>query len=139
MTWKAKIILENNTPFNINIINNSVYIGVTSGTSTYTYITEELNNLMNLKFWEVPNNYFLESIFSFSQNSPSYINRGTLSEQSQDIKLTVKLDSQIIFEQVNNTGGMNFLFDLFANGKSVTFIYDMVTVALENKVESLDA
>jgi len=134
MAWQAKIILKNFILYNMDIIHNGNKIATVPEMSEYTFFSEIQNNEMFLKFWTEPNVYFLETIFNFTEGGPGYINRGILQGQTEDIKLTLISNSEIIFEQTNDTGGMNFLSDLFANGNAVTLEYTRVTVALEQNL-----
>lgn len=139
MTWEANLIIVNNTLNNITMVHDTLgEISVIAANQSYSWSTEESNNSLSFKFWTDPNMYFLTSVFNFGPDQVSFINRGTLPQESQDIKLTVSANSVTIFEQYNGLGGMNFLSDLFKDGETITWTYDSFSTPLPLQMNAED-
>lgn len=125
MTWQANLVIVNNTTNNITMVHNTLgEIGIISGNQTFNWSTTETNNTVNFNFWNDPNMYFMTSVFNFGPDQISYINRGLLPQEAQDIRLIVSNVSGAVFQQFNGLGGLNFLYDLFQNGDTLTWTYD---------------
>jgi len=141
MSWQANLVIVNNTSSNINLVHSILGdIAVITQNQTFSWSTTNTENNMSFKFWDEPNIFYLESVFNFGESMITYINRGVLPAEKQDIKLTVTSDSDVIFEQFNGLGGMNFLFDLFEGGKTITFKYDLNTnpLPLSTNLDPID-
>lgn len=128
MAWEANIVVTNNTLHNILLTHDTLgEVGVVSSNQTFNWNTVTQDNKMIFKFWDEPNVFFMETRFNFREGTPSYINRGILPEGKQDIKMTVYSNADILYEQYNGIGGMNFLLDVFNENATVYFVYDPIS------------
>lgn len=115
--WGVKLNIMNNTRYIIDVVNNdSGKLGSVLPGSPFEWVTSDPNNTNALRFWKVPNVYYMQGGVNFGPTAGVFIDRGWM-DSTADITLSGDVNGrgftqsgpgdpgQQIFNSTEFTGG----------------------------------
>jgi hypothetical protein len=124
MTWTATLSIANNTQYNLTVNHNTVgdLTTIVPGGS-WSWTTTDPNNTNALRFWEVPDQWYMQGSVAYGPLAGVYMDRGWMAADDQSIQLTATANG-IDFVQKQNGGATVVPWNGFENGGTITMIFD---------------
>lgn len=124
MSWSATLNITNNTAYNLTVNHNTVgdLITVPPGGS-WSNTTSDPNNTNALRFWNVPNQWYMQGSVAYGPMAGVYMDRGWMSPTDQTIKLTASVNGTG-FTQTQNGGATVVPWNGFEQGGTIDMTFD---------------
>ena len=123
MTWTASINITNNTQYNLTVNHNtSGDLTTIAPGNSWEWSTSDPNNTMALRFWQVPNQWYMQGSVAFGPMAGVYMDRGWMSADDQSIQLTGTVNN-VEFVQTQNGGATVVPWNRFENGGTITMVF----------------
>jgi hypothetical protein len=123
MTWQADLMITNHTLYNITVTrNDSGDLTTIPPTDSWSWSTSEVNNTLALKFWQSPNQYYMQGSLAFGPEAGVYMDRGWQAEADQSIALTGTVNGET-YHQATNGGATVVPWNGFESGGSISMTF----------------
>jgi len=124
MTWQADLTITNHTVYNITVTrNNSGDLTVIAPNTTWSWSTEEVNNTLALRFWHIPNEWYMQGSVAFGPEAGVYMDRGWQAAGDQSMALTGTVNTTL-YHQTSNGGATVVPWNGFEGGGTITMQFD---------------
>jgi hypothetical protein len=124
MTWQADLSVTNHTSYNITVTrNNTGDLTVIAPNTTWSWSTSEVNNTLALKFWQQPNEWYMQGSVAFGPEAGVYMDRGWQATDDQSIQLTGTVNG-VKFVQKQNGGATVVPWNGFEGGGTISMTFD---------------
>jgi len=124
MTWQANLTITNDTTYNITVTrNNSGDLTTIAPTDSWAWSTTEVNNTLALKFWHIPDEYYMQGSVAFGPEAGVYMDRGWQADDDQSLQLTASVNSTQ-YHQTTNGGATVVPWNGFESGGAITMRFD---------------
>ena len=126
MAWDVTLNIQNNTKYNIDVVNNDAgETGCIAPGSHFSWGTSDPNNTNALRFWIVPKEYYMQGGVSFGPEAGVYIDRGWMADGDQSIVLNGDANG-VGFSQSQNGGATILKWDQFESGGTINMTFATV-------------
>lgn len=125
MGWIATLQINNNTDYNIDVVHNQpegLLITLSPGQTGWSWSTSDNNNTIALKFWQQPNNYFMQGSVSYGPTAGVWVDRGWMDPNAQTISLNANANGTV-FEQTSNGGKEILAWNQFEQGGTIELTF----------------
>lgn len=119
MTWTATLNIINDTDYNLTVNHNTVgdLTTIAPGAS-WTWTTSDPNNTNALRFWQQPNQWYMQGSVSFGPMAGVYMDRGWMAPNDQTIRLDADVNGTV-FAQTQNGGATVVPWNGFEKGGTI--------------------
>ena len=126
MTWQATLNITNNTDYNLTVNHNSVgdLTTIPPGGS-WSNTTSDPNNTNALRFWQQPNQWYMQGCVAYGPLAGVYMDRGWMAPNDQTIKM-VGVANGTTFTQIQNGGETVLPWNGFEQGGEITLTFNKV-------------
>lgn len=126
MTWSATLSITNNTDFNLTVNHNSVGdLTTIAPGGSWSNTTSDPNNTNALRFWQQPNQWYMQGCVAYGPMAGVYMDRGWMAPNDQTIKLTATANGTA-FTQTQNGGATVLPWNGFEQGGNINMVFDKV-------------
>lgn len=125
MGWIATLQINNNTDYNIDVVHNQpegLLTTLSPGQTGWSWSTSDNNNTIALKFWQQPNNYFMQGSVSYGPTAGVWVDRGWMDPNAQTISLNANANGTV-FEQTSNGGKEILAWNQFEQGGTIELTF----------------
>lgn len=115
--WNVNVTIKNNTDYTITTVVETYIDGFVNNYSPqeviqpdggeFSWNTTEPNNSTSIRFWKVPNQWYMQGGVSFGPEAGVYVDRGWMAENDQTIQMTAVANGKSWIQSVN--GGETLL------------------------------
>jgi len=125
MSWAAKLTINNNTDYNIDVVHNQPEgtLGtVQAGETGWVWSTNDINNTIALKFWQQPDVFFMQGSVAYGPTAGVWVDRGWMEPEAQTITMNANADGTVFVQSTN--GGKEILaWNEFEQGGSIELTF----------------
>jgi hypothetical protein len=124
MSWQATLNIQNNTEYNITVTHNTTgdLTTIEPGDS-WSNTTDDPNNTNALKFWKVPNVWFMQGSCSFGPTAGVWVDRGWMDPNGQVIMMVAESCGKT-FTQTTNGGNELLAWNEFEDGGDINITFN---------------
>ena len=126
MAWEATLKINNNTPYNVDVVHNQpegLLVTLAPGQTGWSWNTSDNNNTVSLRFWQQPNVYFMQGSVSYGPNAGVWVDRGWMDPNAQTITMTADANGTVWVQTTN--GGKELLqWDEFQQGGTIALTFN---------------
>lgn len=131
MAWQATLNINNNTSYNIDVVHNQpegLLVTLQPGQNNWSWTTDDNNNTIALKFWQEPNNFFMQGSVSYGPTAGVWVDRGWMDPNAQTLKMLAVANGAVYvhFLQTSNGGKEVLAWNQFEQGGSITLTFDTI-------------
>ena len=120
MGWSVSLTVNNDTDYNLNIVNNDAgLITTVAPHSSFSWTTEDPNNTNSFRFWKVANVWYMQGSVSFGPEAGVYMDRGWMADNDQTLVLTADVNGTA-YTQTANGGATVLPWNAFEQGGTIT-------------------
>lgn len=124
MSWTAILDITNNTKYNLTVNHNTVGdLTTIAPGGSWTYTTSDPNNTNALRFWSVPNQWYMQGSVAYGPLAGVYMDRGWMAPNDQTIRLTADVNGTP-FVQTQNGGATVVAWNGFESGGTIRMTFD---------------
>ena len=124
MSWSAELTITNNTPYNITVNHNTTGdLTTIAKDATWSWTTSNPNNTMALRFWTVPDQWYMQGSVAYGPMAGVYMDRGWQAAGDQSICLTGQVNG-VKFIQTQNGGATVVPWNGFESGGDISMTFD---------------
>lgn len=126
MSWQATLTITNNTDYNIDVVHNlpeGLLTTLSPESSEWSWSTVDVNNTIALKFWQQPNNFFMQGSVSYGPSAGVYVDRGWMDPNAQTIQLIASAN-QKTWLQTSNGGKTLLAWNEFTDGGNISLTFN---------------
>ena len=126
MSWQATLQINNNTDYNIDVVHNQpegLLVTLSPGQSGWSWTTADNNNTVALRFWQQPNNYFMQGSVSYGPEAGVWVDRGWMDPNGQSISLIANCNGTV-FVQMANGGKEVLAWNRFEQGGTINLTFN---------------
>lgn len=126
MSWTATLNITNNTPYNLTVNHNSVgdLTTIPPGGS-WTNTTSDPNNTNALRFWQQPNQWYMQGCVAYGPLAGVYMDRGWMAPNDQTIKMVGQANGTT-FTQTQNGGETVLPWNGFEDGGDIDMTFSSI-------------
>jgi len=119
MAWTAQLNITNNTDYNLTVNHNTVGdLTTISPGGSWSWTTSDPNNTNALRFWQQPNQWYMQGSVSFGPLAGVYMDRGWMAPADQTIRLDADVNGTA-FTQTQNGGAIVVPWNGFESGGTI--------------------
>ena len=119
MAWTATLNIINDTDYNLTVNHNTVGDLTTSAPGgSWSWTTSDPNNTYALRFWQQPNQWYMQGSVSFGPMAGVYMDRGWMAPTDQTIRLDADVNGTT-FTQTENGGATVVPWNGFESGGTI--------------------
>jgi hypothetical protein len=119
MAWTAQLNITNNTDYNLTVNHNTVGdLTTISPGGSWSWTTSDPNNTNALRFWQQPNQWYMQGSVSFGPLAGVYMDRGWMAPNDQTIRLDADVNGTV-FTQTENGGATVVPWNGFESGGTI--------------------
>lgn len=127
MAWTATLNITNNTDYNLTVNRNTVGdLATIEPGKSWSYTTSDPNNTDALRFWKVPNQWYMQGSVAYGPEAGVYMDRGWMAEDDQSIVLFGQVNN-VRVAQSHNGGGTVVPWNGFEQGGTISMTFNPVT------------
>jgi hypothetical protein len=124
MSWSATLNITNNTDYNLTVNHNTVGdLTTIAPNQSWSWTTSDPNNTNALRFWSVPNQWYMQGSVAYGPEAGVYMDRGWMAPNDQTIKLTASVNG-VDFTQTQNGGATVVPWNGFEQGGTINMTFD---------------
>jgi hypothetical protein len=126
MSWTATLNIINDTDYNLTVNHNTVgdLITIAPG-ANWSWTTSDPNNTNALRFWQQPNQWYMQGSVSFGPMAGVYMDRGWMAPNDQTIRLDADVNGTP-FTQTENGGATVVPWNGFEQGGTISMTFNKV-------------
>ena len=126
MAWTAQLNITNNTDYNLTVNHNTVGdLTTISPGGSWSWTTSDPNNTNALRFWQQPNQWYMQGSVSFGPLAGVYMDRGWMAPDDQTIRLDADVNGTV-FTQTENGGDTVVPWNGFEQGGTIDMKFSKV-------------
>jgi hypothetical protein len=119
MSWTATLNIVNNTDYNLTVNHNTVGdLTTIAPGANWSWTTSDPNNTNALRFWQQPNQWYMQGSVSFGPMAGVYMDRGWMAPGDQTIRLDADVNGTP-FTQTENGGATVVPWNGFESGGTI--------------------
>jgi hypothetical protein len=119
MSWAATLNIINDTDYNLTVNHNTVGdLTTIAPGANWSWTTSDPNNTNALRFWQQPNQWYMQGSVSFGPMAGVYIDRGWMAPDDQTIRLDADVNGTP-FTQTENGGATVVPWNGFEQGGTI--------------------
>jgi len=116
MAWTATLNIINDTDYNLTVNHNTVGdLTTISPGGSWSWTTSDPNNTNALRFWQQPNQWYMQGSVSFGPLAGVYMDRGWMAPTDQTIRLDADVNGTV-YTQTENGGATVVPWNGFESG-----------------------
>ena len=124
MSWSATINITNNTAYTLTVNHNTVGdLATIPPGGSWSNTTSDPNNTNALRFWSVPNQWYMQGSVAYGPQAGVYMDRGWQAPTDQTVKLTAAVNGTD-FTQTQNGGATVVPWNGFEQGGTIDMKFD---------------
>ena len=124
MSWSATLNITNNTAYNLTVNRNTVGdLATIPPGGSWSNTTADPNNTNALRFWSVPNQWYMQGSVAYGPQAGVYMDRGWQAPTDQTVKLTAAVNATA-FSQTQNGGATVVPWNGFEQGGTIDMKFD---------------
>ena len=126
MAWTATLNITNDTDYNLTVNHNTVgdLTTIAPGQS-WSWTTSDPNNTNALRFWNVPNQWYMQGSVAYGPMAGVYMDRGWMAPSDQTIVLNADVNGTG-FTQTQNGGATVVPWNGFESGGTIGMKFSKV-------------
>jgi hypothetical protein len=126
MSWSATLNITNNTDYNLTVNHNAVgdLTTIPPG-GAWSNTTSDPNNTNALRFWNVPDQWYIQGSVAYGPEAGVYMDRGWMAPTDQTIKLVADANGTA-FDQTQNGGATVLPWNGFEQGGSISMTFTKI-------------
>ena len=126
MVWTATLNIVNDTDYNLTVNHNTVgdLITIAPGQS-WSWATSDPNNTNALRFWNVPNQWYMQGSVAYGPMAGVYMDRGWMAPTDQTIRLDADVNGTG-FSQTENGGATVVPWNGFESGGTIDMKFSRI-------------
>ncbi len=126
MSWTATLNIINDTDYNLTVNHNTVgdLTTIPPG-ANWSWTTSDPNNTNALRFWQQPNQWYMQGSVSFGPMAGVYMDRGWMAPNDQTIRLDADVNGTT-FSQTENGGATVVPWNGFEQGGTIDMKFSKV-------------
>lgn len=126
MGWQATLNITNQTDYNITVNHNNVGdLGTVEPGKSWSYTTSEVNNTNALRFWQQPNQWYMQGSVAYGPMAGVYMDRGWMAPTDQTIQLVGNANG-VTYTQTQNGGATVLPWNGFEQGGTISMTFSKV-------------
>ena len=126
MSWNATLNIINDTDYNLTVNHNTVGdLTTIAPGANWSWTTADPNNTNALRFWQQPNQWYMQGSVSFGPMAGVYMDRGWMAPGDQTIRLDADVNGTT-FSQTQNGGGTVVPWNGFEQGGTIDMKFSKV-------------
>jgi len=126
MSWTATLNIINDTDYNLTVNHNTVGdLTTISPGANWSWTTSDPNNTNALRFWQQPNQWYMQGSVSFGPMAGVYMDRGWMAPNDQTIRLDADVNGTP-FTQTANGGATVVPWNGFEQGGTIDMKFSKV-------------
>jgi hypothetical protein len=126
MSWTATLNIINDTDYNLTVNHNTVGdLTTIAPGANWTWTTSDPNNTNALRFWQQPNQWYMQGSVSFGPMAGVYMDRGWMAPNDQTIRLDADVNGAA-FTQTENGGATVVPWNGFEQGGTIDMKFSKV-------------
>jgi len=126
MTWTATLNIINDTDYNLTVNHNTVGdLTTIAPGANWSWTTSDPNNTNALRFWQQPNQWYMQGSVSFGPMAGVYMDRGWMAPNDQTIRLDADVNGTT-FTQIANGGATVVPWNGFEQGGTIDMKFSKV-------------
>ena len=123
MSWTATLNITNNTDYNLTVNHNAVGdLTTIAPGGSWSNTTSDPNNTNALRFWNVPNQWYMQGSVAYGPQAGVYMDRGWMAPNDQTIELVADANGTG-FTQTQNGGATVLPWNGFEQGGSISMTF----------------
>jgi hypothetical protein len=116
MAWAATLNIVNDTNLNLTVNHNTVGdLTTIAPGGSWSYTTSDPNNTNALRFWSVPNQWYMQGSVAYGPMAGVYMDRGWMAPTDQTIRLDADVNGTV-YTQTENGGATVVPWNGFESG-----------------------
>lgn len=126
MAWTATLNIINNTAYNLTVNHNTVGdLATIAPGGSWSNTTSDPNNTNALRFWQVPNQWYMQGSVAYGPMAGVYMDRGWMAPDDQSIELVADANGTA-FKQTQNGGATVLPWNGFEQGGTITMAFSKI-------------
>jgi hypothetical protein len=126
MSWTATLNIINDTDYNLTVNHNTVGdLTTIAPGANWSWTTSDPNNTNALRFWQQPNQWYMQGSVSFGPMAGVYMDRGWMAPGDQTIRLDADVNGTT-FSQTENGGATVVPWNGFEQGGTIDMKFSKV-------------
>jgi hypothetical protein len=126
MSWTATLNIINDTDYNLTVNHNTVGdLTTIAPGANWSWTTSDPNNTNALRFWQQPNQWYMQGSVSFGPMAGVYMDRGWMAPGDQTIRLDADVNGTA-FSQTENGGATVVPWNGFEQGGTIDMKFSKV-------------
>jgi hypothetical protein len=126
MSWTATLNIINDTDYNLTVNHNTVGdLTTIAPGANWSWTTSDPNNTNALRFWQQPNQWYMQGSVSFGPMAGVYMDRGWMAPNDQTIRLDADVNGTA-FSQTSNGGATVVPWNGFEQGGTIDMKFSKV-------------
>jgi len=126
MGWQATLNITNQTDYNITVNHNNVGdLGTIEPGKSWSYTTSEVNNTNALRFWQQPDQWYMQGSVAYGPQAGVYMDRGWMAPTDQTIKLVGDANG-VTYTQTQNGGATVLPWNGFEQGGTINMTFSKI-------------
>ena len=126
MAWTATLNIVNNTDYKLTVNHNTVGdLTTIAPGGSWSYTTSDPNNTNALRFWSVPNQWYMQGSVAYGPMAGVYMDRGWMAPNDQTIRLDADVNGTA-FTQTQNGGATVVPWNGFESGGTIDMKFSKV-------------
>ncbi len=126
MTWTAQLNITNLTDYNLTVNHNTVGdLTTIAPGGSWSWTTSDPNNTNALRFWSVPNQWYMQGSVAYGPMAGVYMDRGWMAPDDQTIRLDADVNGTV-FTQTENGGATVVPWNGFESGGTIDMKFTRV-------------
>jgi len=126
MSWSATLNIINDTDYNLTVNHNTVGdLTTIAPGANWSWTTSDPNNTNALRFWQQPNQWYMQGSVSFGPMAGVYMDRGWMAPGDQTIRLDADVNGTP-FTQTQNGGATVVPWNGFEQGGTIDMKFSKV-------------
>jgi len=126
MSWTATLNIVNDTDYNLTVNHNTVGdLTTIAPGANWSWTTDDPSNTNALRFWQQPNQWYMQGSVSFGPMAGVYMDRGWMAPNDQTIRLDADVNGTP-FSQTENGGATVVPWNGFEQGGTIDMKFSKV-------------
>jgi len=126
MSWTATLNIINDTDYNLTVNHNTVGdLTTIAPGANWSWTTSDPNNTNALRFWQQPNQWYMQGSVSFGPMAGVYMDRGWMAPGDKTIRLDADVNGTT-FSQTENGGATVVPWNGFEQGGTIDMKFSKV-------------